>query len=141
MFSVIVMVLLVAGCSTSTPTSSHPPVDTCAPWGCPQQARFAAATTFVKAQQGHLATVVKDRVSGAVWQAGESGLRSWAGSTPKLALATTLLERARAGTIKLDQKDNANLDAMLKVSDNEAADGLWDKYADSATTMARWQST
>jgi hypothetical protein len=141
MLAVIIMVLVVAGCSTGTPTSGGGPVDTCVPWGCEQQARFVAAATFVKAQKGHLAILVKDRVSGAVWQAGESGLRTWAGSTPKLALGVTLLERARAGTITLDRNDTARLDAMLHVSDNEAADGLWNKYADSTAVMTRWQST
>jgi hypothetical protein len=138
--AVIVMVLLAAGCSAG-PGPTAPPADTCAPWGCEQRTRFTAASALLQQQKGHIGILVKDRVSGQVWQAGEKDLRTWAGSTPKLALAVTLLERARAGTLKLDQKDTARIDAMLHVSDNEAADGLWDKFADSASTMSRWQST
>ena len=41
--------------------------DPCAPWGCAQQARFAAAAAFIASQQAHVGIVVKDRMTGAVW--------------------------------------------------------------------------
>jgi hypothetical protein len=56
----------------------------------------------------------------------------WASSTPKLALATSLLERARTGEVTLDGTARAQLDAMLAVSDDNAADALWDRYGGAA---------
>jgi hypothetical protein len=140
--AVATLVPLLAACSLSPSagTAGGPAVEPCGPWGCEQQARFKAASAFLGRQQGQLGIAVKDRVTGEVWRGGDPNLRSWAGSTPKLALAVTLVEQARAGTITLDRADTARIDAMLHLSDNEAADGLWDDYADSASMMRRWQS-
>jgi hypothetical protein len=139
--TVVLMPLLVA-CSSGPAGSPDRSTagDACGPWGCEQQARFAAASAFAGRQPGHLGIIVKDRVTGAVWQGGEPDLRSWAGSTPKLALAVTLLELSRSGAIALDRDDTARIDAMLHVSDNEAADELWDEYADSASMINRWRT-
>ena len=52
----------------------------------------------------------------------------WASSTPKLALATSLLERARTGELTLDATARRQIDAMLAVSDDDAADALWDRF-------------
>jgi hypothetical protein len=142
--AMIALVPLLAACSTSIPVSASAESSAaggCGAWGCEQRARFDAASTFLDRQKGHIGIVVKDRTTGEVWRGGDPALRSWAGSTPKLALAVTLVEQARAGTITLDDEDAAWIDAMLYDSDNEAADGLWNKYADSDTMMARWQST
>lgn len=134
---------IVTACSAVTPdpgASGGDAPDACAPWGCVQEARFQAATTFVAQQRGHLNIVVKDRLTGAVWQAGEGDLRSWAGSTPKLAFAVLLREESRAGRVRLTPVDEADIEAMLDTSDNPAADRLWARHADSAATMSRWQS-
>src|SRR5215218_9236970 len=123
--AVALLVPLLAACSSEPVAGSANgtgAADPCGPWGCEQQARFSAASAFIGRQKGHIGLVVKDRVTGEIWRGGEPQLRSWAGSTPKLALAVTVLEEARAGTITLDPDDTAGIDAMLHVSDNEAAD-------------------
>jgi hypothetical protein len=113
----------------------------CSVWGCDQDARFAAATAFVAAQKGHLGIVVADRVSGAVWRAGEPDFPIWAGSTPKLALTVALKEQAAAGKLKLSNADQVEIARMLSVSDNNAADDLWDRYANSAAQLTTWRQT
>jgi hypothetical protein len=113
---------------------------TCAgPWDCAQQARFDAARALIATQPGHVSIEVRDRVTGAVWQGGEPTFRIWAGSTPKLALAVALREEARAGQITLDGQANSQIAAMLSVSDNDAADALWNRYAHSAALMTRFK--
>jgi beta-lactamase class A len=140
--AVAVLLALLTACSSGPPAGPVPSAsaDQCVPWGCEQQARFEAASAFMAAQSGHVGIVVRDRVTGAVWRGGDPSLRSWAGSTPKLALAVALKEQARAGTITLSQADVAGIDAMLHVSDNAAADQLWNRYASSASMMSRWQT-
>jgi hypothetical protein len=117
------------------------PAPSCSVWGCDQDARFAAGTEFVSAQRGHLGIVVKDRVSGAVWRAGETDFPIWAGSTPKLALTVALREQAAAGKLKLSNADQAEIARMLSVSDNNAADDLWDRYANGAAQLTTWRQT
>jgi hypothetical protein len=137
------IVPIVAACSAAPPdhgSAAVEPVDPCAPWGCAQQARFEAAAAFVAQQKGHLDVVVKDRATGAVWQAGEANLNTWAGSTPKLAVAVALREDVRAGSYRLTPADEADIEAMLDTSDNRAADRLWVKYADAPAMMSRWRS-
>jgi hypothetical protein len=109
------------------------------PWDCAQLSRFDAARAIIGAQPGHISIEVRDRTTGAVWQAGEPTFRIWAGSTPKLALAVALREQARAGQITLDTKANTQIAAMLSVSDNDAADALWNRYVHSAAMMTRFQ--
>src|SRR5690606_28636998 len=109
-------------------------------WGHDQQARFDAAAALVARRPGRLAIVVTDRATGAVWRAGDAGLRTWAGSTPKLALAVSLLEQARAGHLMLDRRIWQDIDAMLSVSDNAAANELWARHGDPVAVMHRWQS-
>lgn len=120
-------------------TSPRPSPSDCAPWGCPMRARLARASAMLTDRPGYLGMVVRDRRTGAVWRAGEPARRIWAGSTPKLALATSLLERARAGKITLDDTARAQLAAMLAVSDNDAADALWDRYG-GASQITRFQT-
>jgi hypothetical protein len=110
----------------STPTSG------CDPWGCDQQRRLAAAAALVRTGPGQLGITVLDRRTGAVWTAGTAEHRMWASSTPKLALATSLLERARAGELTLDRTARVQIDAMLAVSDDNAADALWDRFGGAA---------
>jgi hypothetical protein len=86
----------------------------------------------VKTRPGQLGITVLDRRTGAVWTAGTADHRMWASSTPKLALATSLLERARTGELTLDGTARAQIDAMLAVSDNNAADALWDRFGGAA---------
>jgi hypothetical protein len=87
---------------------------------------------------GHVGIVVRDRVTGATWHAGEPDYRIWAGSTPKLAFAVALREEARAGQITIDATADQQIAAMLSVSDNKAADTLWNRYANATNLMKRW---
>jgi hypothetical protein len=130
--------------TTSAPTTTNPPTSaptrspeptptpTCSVWGCAQDRRFAAAEKLLGSRPGRLGIAVLDRRTGAVWGAGTVDHLMWASSTPKLALATALLERSRAGTLTLDATARRQIDAMLAVSDDDAADALWDRYGGQA---------
>lgn len=111
----------------------------CGGWDCAQQQRFAAASHLIEQTTGHVGVVVRDRVSGAVWEGGEPAYRIWAGSTPKLALAVALREEANAGQITLDATAEEQIAAMLSVSDNAAANALWTRYANSTAMMKRFR--
>jgi hypothetical protein len=125
--------------SPSQSASPSPSADPgCGPWGCAQQRRFAAAAALAKAKPGYLGIVVRDRQSGALWRAGTAGHVMWASSTVKLAMATSILDRARAGQITLDAEARAQLAAMFSVSDNDAADALWKRYGRD-TMIGRFQ--
>jgi hypothetical protein len=116
-------------------------VNPCSPWGCDQAAHFGAASEFISRHPGTMSIMVTDRQTGASWQGGDPHLRTWAGSTPKLAMIVYLLEQHQAGKLQLTQRDRDDIHAILSQSDNDAADGLWDRYVDSAAIMQRWQST
>jgi hypothetical protein len=126
--------------SVAPTTGPAPPTPTpdCGPWGCPLRQRLAAAARLVRTEPGELGVTVLDRRTGAVWEAGTAAHSMWASSTPKLALATSLLERARAGEITLDPTARRQLAAMLAVSDDDAADALWDRYG-GASLLPRFR--
>lgn len=113
-------------------TPSGTPTPECEPWGCDQQRRLAAAATRARRGPGQLGITVLDRRTGVVWTGGAAEHRTWASSTPKLALAASLLERARAGELTLDRVARDQIDAMLHVSDDNAADALWDRFGGAA---------
>ena len=135
----VVLALIVAGVvwSRSNPSgpgdrttnqTSVPPVPTPTPLGLGPPAG-----------PGRLGVTVLDRRTGAVWAAGSPDHLMWASSTPKLALATNLPERARAGEITLDPAARSQLAAMLAVSDDNAADALWNRYG-GAAQLARFRA-
>lgn len=97
-------------------------------WDCAQQARFAAVTAYIGSRPGRLGVVMRDRESGAVWRAGATDTPMWTGSTIKVAIATDLLERQRAGTIHLTDADRRAMSDMLRSSSNDATDTLWNRY-------------
>lgn len=105
-----------------------PTADPCAPWGCAQQARFAAAASLLATKPGHLGMVVRDRVSDTVWRTGESNRPLWTASTIKLAIAVDLLERHRNQELALDAKARQQIADMLAFSSNSAATALWNRY-------------
>jgi hypothetical protein len=137
---VLGLVATIAGLLIAT-TGPEPvvaaPTGSCPAWGCAQQQRFDAAAVLVKRAPGDLGIVVRDRQTGLIWRAGTPEHSTWASSTPKLAMATSLLERARTREITLDAAARSQIAAMLRDSDNDAADALWDRYGGSATWMAR----
>ncbi len=118
--------------SSATASGPAPSASSCGPWGCAQQQRFTAAADLLARQPGYLAIVVRDRRTGAVWQAGDVNHLTWAASTVKLALATALLESARVGQVTLDATARQQLADMLNWSSDKAADALWDRYGGAA---------
>jgi len=125
--------------ATATPGGTVAATPSCDP-DCVQRRRYAAAAARLDRQPGRLGLVVRDRTTGATWRAGDTRARYWAGSTPKLAMVVALREDARAGRVRLDATANRRIAAMLSVSDNRAADALWDGFGDSATWMRRFHS-
>jgi hypothetical protein len=142
----VVLVALLTGTPKASPTSAAPapasslssaapsaspsaaPSPSCPPWGCEQQRRFDAAAALIKSKPGYLGIVVRDRQTGAIWRAGSNDHVMWTSSTIKLAIATSLVERARLGQITVDAAARQQIATMLAVSDNDAADALWNRY-------------
>jgi hypothetical protein len=87
-----------------------------------------ALADYVRGKPGTLSVQFRDRVTGTTWQAGNTGFATWTASTIKLALATALLERGRAGAIALSAGDRSTMRSMIVNSSNEATDALWAKY-------------
>ncbi|MBB5874424.1 hypothetical protein F4553_007858 [Allocatelliglobosispora scoriae] len=119
------------GCAALSPGEPTPPTDP-APSPTPTPDRFqqqlAAATRLVATAPGVLGIVVRDRVEGTSWRAGRTDHPTWTASTIKLAIATGLLERARAGEITLDAKARGQIADMLDFSSDPAATALWNRY-------------
>jgi hypothetical protein len=114
---------------SSAPAPSDAPPSTCAGgWDCAQRARFDATAAYVGKRPGRMGVVMRDRETGAVWRAGATADPMWTGSTIKVAIATTLLERHRAGTIRLTASDRDAMSDMLESSSNDATDTLWNRY-------------
>lgn len=110
-------------------------------WSCAQQQRFAAAQAYVRQRvggRGYLGVVFTDRQSGHTWRLGPTRRDGWTASTIKLAIATDLLIRQRAGEITLSGADQRDLASMLHVSDNAATDRLWASYGGSSM-LARFR--
>jgi hypothetical protein len=97
-------------------------------WDCAQRVRFDATAEHVRSRAGRMGVVMRDRQTGAVWRTGATADPMWTGSTIKLAIATTLLERHRAGKIRLTAADRQAMADMLKKSSNDATDSLWNRY-------------
>jgi hypothetical protein len=89
---------------------------------------LTTAERYVAGQPGYLGIIVRDRVTGGAWRAGVTDRAIWTASTVKLAIATGILERGRAGEVTVDGQARADLAAVLAVSDNDAADRLWSRY-------------
>lgn len=109
-------------------------------WDCAQLARLDAASRYVREHSGRLGAVVRDRTTGAVWRAGTTTDPMWTASTIKVAIAATLLERQRAGKIKMTGADRTAMAEMLKDSSNDAADTLWKRY-DGPKMLDRFRTT
>ena len=104
---------------------------------CDQQRRFAAAERYLAGRPGITAIVVRDRDTGAVWRNAHTRRPIWTASTIKLAIALDLLDRNRAGQIRLRPADLALLSATLRNSDDAAATTLWERF-DGPTAQRRY---
>jgi hypothetical protein len=94
--------------------------------------RFPAATARLSSLPGKMAVIVHDRTTGKYWRAGPTSELNWTGSTIKLALVTSLLERARAGQITLDSAARQQLADLLDFSSDDAATAVWNRYGKDA---------
>lgn len=104
-----------ANCDTSDPQ-------------CVLQQRIATAEKYVATRPGTVGFVLRDRVTGARYRNAAAGTPIWTASTIKLAMVADLLTREQAGTLRLTAADRDQMAAMLRSSDNEAADSLWSRY-------------
>ncbi|WP_229693994.1 tat pathway signal sequence [Lentzea pudingi] len=103
---------------------------------CDFQKRIKAAEDYAETRPGTTGFVLRDRKSGAVWRNDHAGDMTWTASTIKLAMVVNLLERHRAGKIKLSTQDRSLMNAMLHTSDDDAADSLWKKYTGATFNAA-----
>jgi Beta-lactamase enzyme family len=112
------------------PAEAKPSASACSSdgWDCAQQTRFDSTAAFAQGLPGQMGVILHDRVTGAIWRTGATDDPMWTASTIKVAIATTLLERQRAGKIRLTGSDRTAMADMLKVSSNDAADTLWKRY-------------
>jgi hypothetical protein len=132
-----------AAASSATPANATPdrPSPTASADGdSAQQERFTAAEAMLRGKPGTIGIIVRDRRSGAYWRAGVTDHLAWTASTIKLALVTSLLERARSGEITLDATGRKQIDDILTLSSNQAATALWDRYGKDAQ-VPRFQKT
>ncbi|MGH3833861.1 MAG: tat pathway signal sequence [Pseudonocardiaceae bacterium] len=100
-------------------------------WSCAQQQRFTATSAYITRHvsgHGYLSVVFTDRRTGRAWRFGPTRHEGWTASTIKLAIATDLLRRQRAGQLALTAADRHDMATMLNFSDNAASDRLWARF-------------
>jgi hypothetical protein len=90
--------------------------------------RIRAAQRYLARRPGRIGLVLHDRITGATWRNAHATEAFPAASTTKLAMATDLLLRARAGRIRLWPGDWALIHEALHDSSDTAADRLWSGY-------------
>lgn len=95
---------------------------------CALQQRIAAAEKYVAMRPGTVGFVLRDRVSGARYRNAAAAEPIWTASTIKLAMVADLLSREQSGALRLTATDREQMAAMLRSSDNDAADSLWSRY-------------
>ncbi|GIL31959.1 hypothetical protein NUM_72130 [Actinocatenispora comari] len=108
---------------------------------CVRQQRYAAARKYMDqhaATNAYLSVQITDRTTGKSWQHGPVTHPGWTASTIKLAMATDILRRQRAGEVTLSDADRTDLANMLNFSDENASDRLWQRYGGDAQ-LARFR--
>lgn len=103
--------------------------------GCDLRERIAEAERYVATRPGTVGFVLRDRATGAKYRNANAATPIWTASTIKLAMVADLLTRERAGSIRLSDVDRRLMVAMLRASDNEAADQLWSRYGGTDGTI------
>lgn len=86
------------------------------------------ANSYLADRPGTVGFVLRDRVTGTRYRNPNSGHLVWTASTIKLGMVADLLTRERLGAVRLSADDRAMMVAMLRDSDNTAADTLWSRY-------------
>ncbi|MCP2247236.1 Beta-lactamase enzyme family [Lentzea aerocolonigenes] len=131
--------------STSPPASHTPAAAVATPevcampdsgFECDFQKRIKAAQAYAETRPGTVGIVLRDRKSGVMWRNDHADDMTWTASTIKLAMVVNLLERHRAGKIKLSNDDRRLMTAMLHSSDDDAADTLWKRYGGATFNAA-----
>lgn len=95
---------------------------------CALRQRMAAAASYLAGRPGTVGYVLRDRATGMKYRNANAGSAIWTASTIKLAMVADLLTRERVGALRLTDADRRLMVAMLRNSDNEAADALWSRY-------------
>jgi hypothetical protein len=95
---------------------------------CDIRQRVAAAEKYVATRPGTVGFVLRDRATGAKYRNANAAASIWTASTIKLAMVADLITRERAGSLRLSEADRHLMVAMLRNSDNAAADTLWSRY-------------
>ncbi|TSD93441.1 tat pathway signal sequence [Skermania sp. ID1734] len=121
------LVNLLAGAALAAGVCAAPAITHAADAGSGDlHSRIAGVDAYLKSRPGLVGYVVRDRVTGAVFSNANANTEIWTASTIKLAMVTYLLTHEKA---RLSPQDYADIDAMLHVSDDNAADRLWFKYS------------
>ena len=95
---------------------------------CDLQQRIAAANDYLATRPGSVGYVLRDRGTGATYRNVNAANLVWTASTIKLGIVADLLSRERAGAVRLSEEDQRLMVAMLRNSDDAAADTLWSRY-------------
>ncbi|MEU0497306.1 tat pathway signal sequence [Mycobacterium sp. NPDC006124] len=110
------------------PPSTGAPCSSGAASDCDLSRRIAAAEQYLQSRPGTVGFVLRDRVTGVTYRNANAATPIWTALTIKLAMVADLLTRQRAGVVSLTDSDRNLMVAMLRRSDNDAADALWSKY-------------
>jgi len=95
---------------------------------CDLRQRIAAAEQYLAGRPGTTGFVLRDRLTGARYRSADAATPIWTASTIKLAMVADLLTREQTGAIRLSDVDRRLMVAMVRNSDNAAADTLWSRY-------------
>jgi hypothetical protein len=122
------LVLMVATLVTLTGLLAPSARAACTDATCDLRARIAAADSYLIGRPGVIGYVLRDRSTGLRYANAAADSMIWTASTIKLAMVVDLLTRERAGALRLSAADRQLMVAMLRNSDNDAADTLWSRY-------------
>ena len=132
--SAVVLVVALLALISGAPPSTGAPCGTAAA-GCGLAQRIAIAEQYLQTRPGTVGFVLRDRATGATYRNADAATSIWTASTIKLAMVADLLTRQRAGVITLTDADRRLMVAMLRNSDNDAADTLWSRYGGEANAF------
>ena len=90
--------------------------------------RVSQADDYLATRPGVVGYVLRDRTTGLAHRNNAAGTLIWTASTIKLAMVVDLLTRATAGQITLTPQDRQLMVDMMKTSDNDGADNLWERF-------------
>ncbi|MEH3132941.1 MAG: tat pathway signal sequence [Mycolicibacterium neoaurum] len=102
---------------------------------CALRERLVAAENYLVDRPGTVGFVLRDRATGAKYRNANAATPIWTASTIKLAMVADLLSREQSGTVRLTATDREQMVAMLRNSDNAAADALWSEYGGAANVF------